>query len=343
MATVETRDIRKHFGDVRAVDGVDLSTQEGELLVLLGPSGCGKTTLLRMIAGLEKPTGGQILIGGQVVNELPPRDRKIAMVFQSYALYPHMTVFNNIAFPLKAQGVPKEAIPQKVEWAASLFGIERLVHRKPRELSGGERQRVALARALVREPAVFLFDEPLSNLDAKLRASARDELKQFQRRIGTTSIYVTHDQVEAMGLGDRIAVMQLGKVRQIGTAQDVYDEPADTFVGAFLGSPPMNLVERDDHILGFRPEQFFPREAFGHADRVVTLPFRVTRVEYLGADRLLYGILGSPFPEAKVVAKLPWTITAPVEPGERYSFAVHEKELKFFDKATGLRTGPRPI
>ncbi len=343
MATVEARGIRKHFGDVKAVDGVDLATKEGEFLVLLGPSGCGKTTLLRMIAGLEKPTSGEILIGGQVVNELPPRARKIAMVFQSYALYPHMTVFKNIAFPLKAQGVKKEAIPHKVEWAASLFGIEKLLHRKPRELSGGERQRVALARALVREPSVFLLDEPLSNLDAKLRASARDELKQFQRRIGTTSLYVTHDQVEAMGLGDRIAVMESGTVRQIGTAQDVYDEPADTFVAAFLGSPPMNLVERQDYILGFRPEQFLPKGMHESKDQIVTFPFQVTRIEYLGSDRLIYGVLSGPFADAKVIAKLPYTVNVAIQQGETYDFDVQDKDLKFFDTVTGLRTRPRPL
>jgi multiple sugar transport system ATP-binding protein len=343
MAIVETRQVRKHFGDVRAVDGVDLSTKEGEFLVLLGPSGCGKTTLLRMIAGLERPTGGEILIGKQVVNELPPRDRKIAMVFQSYALYPHMTVFDNIAFPLKAQGVKKEAIPQKVEWAAGLFGIERLLHRKPRELSGGERQRVALARAVVREPAVFLLDEPLSNLDAKLRTSAREELQQFQRRIGTTTIYVTHDQVEAMGLGDRIAVMQGGKVRQIGTPPEVYHEPADTFVAGFLGSPPMNLVERPDYLLGFRPEHFLPKGMHESAGQEMTLPFRVTRVEYLGSDRLIYGVLGGPFPDAKVIAKLPYTVSVPIQQGETYEFAVQDKDLKFFDKATGLRTQARAL
>ncbi len=343
MAIVETRDIRKHFGDVRAVDGVDLSTKEGEFLVLLGPSGCGKTTLLRMIAGLEHPTGGEIFIGGQVVNDLPPRARKIAMVFQSYALYPHMTVFGNIAFPLKAQGVKKEAIPPKVEWAASLFGIEKLLHRKPRELSGGERQRVALARAVVREPAVFLLDEPLSNLDAQLRSSARDELQQFQRRIGTTTIYVTHDQVEAMGLGDRIAVMQGGKVRQIGTPTEVYDEPADTFVAGFLGSPPMNLVEKNDCLVGFRPEHFLPQEAHENRAGLTSFSFRVTRLEYLGADRLAYGVLGGQFPDSKVIAKLPSMMAVSVQPGKGYEFAVQEKDLKFFDKATGLRTRPRAL
>jgi multiple sugar transport system ATP-binding protein len=343
MATVETRRVSKHFGHVRAVDGVDLATREGEFLVLLGPSGCGKTTLLRMIAGLEQPTGGEILIGGQVVNELPPRARKIAMVFQSYALYPHMSVFRNIAFPLKAQGVPGAEIPKKVEWAAGLFGIEPLLQRKPRQLSGGERQRVALARAVVREPAVFLLDEPLSNLDAKLRASARDELQQFQRRIGTTTIYVTHDQIEAMGLGDRIVVMQGGKVRQIGTPAEVYDEPADTFVAGFLGSPPMNLVDAKDVLLGVRPEHFLPREAHESPGGLAGLPFRVTRLEYLGADRLLYGALEGKHEGARVVARLPSTISMPIRAGQSYDFAAREKDLKFFDKASGLRVAPRPL
>src|SRR5258707_3017350 len=258
MAIVETRSIRKKFADSIAVDGVDLATREGEFLVLLGPSGCGKTTLLRMIAGLEKQSSGDILIGGQLVNDMPPRARKIAMVFQSYALYPHMSVAQNIAFPLKAQGVKRSEIPAMVDRAASMFSIKSLLERKPRQLSGGERQRVALARAMVRDPDVFLLDEPLSNLDAKLRTMARDELQQFQRRLGTTTIYVTHDQVEAMGLGDRIAAMCQGKVRQIGTPEDIYDEPADTFVASFVGSPPMNLVRHRDYILGFRPESFLP-------------------------------------------------------------------------------------
>ena len=343
MATVETRGIKKLYGDVAAVNGVDLATKEGEFLVLLGPSGCGKTTLLRMIAGLETPNEGELLIGGQVVNDLPPRARKIAMVFQSYALYPHMSVFKNIAFPLKAQGVPKETIPQKVEWAASLFGIGHLLDRKPRQLSGGERQRVALARAMVREPAVFLLDEPLSNLDAQLRATARDELQQFQRRIGTTTIYVTHDQVEAMGLGDRIAVMKSGTVRQIGTPQEIYAEPADTFVAAFVGSPPMNLLEHRDCLVGFRPEHFLPQGTQDGAQKVVVLPFQITRVEYLGADRLLYGALGGAFADQKVIARLPSTVAVPIQPGERYVFAVAETELKFFDNTTELRIAPRPL
>src|SRR5499426_1119917 len=301
MAVVTTRNLTKVFkeGELGAVNNVNLETHEGEFLVFLGPSGSGKTTLLRMIAGLETPTDGEILIGGKVVNDLTPRERRIAMVFQSYALYPHLTVYKNIAFPLKAQKVPKALHQQKVEWAASLLGIGALLDRKPRELSGGERQRVALARAIVREPAVFLLDEPLSNLDAKLRASAREELEQFQKRMGTTTIYVTHDQVEAMAMGDRVVVMNLGTVRQIGTPATVYDEPADTFVATFLGSPPMNLVEEGDVIVGFRPEHFFPvsvlagraavPEPMRAVDRegpYVPLPLRVGHEEYLGSERI---------------------------------------------------------
>ncbi|HYA29981.1 MAG TPA: ATP-binding cassette domain-containing protein [Acidobacteriota bacterium] len=343
MATVETRGVKKIFGDVVAVNGVDLLTRDGEFLVLLGPSGCGKSTLLRMIAGFEQPTEGELLIGGTVVNDLPPRARKIAMVFQSYALYPHMTVYKNIAFPLKAQGIARALIPQKVEWAASLFGIGHLLERKPRELSGGERQRVALARALVREPAVFLLDEPLSNLDAQLRASARDELQQFQRRIGTTTIYVTHDQVEAMGLGDRIVVMKSGVVRQIGTPQDIYDEPADTFVAGFVGSPPMNLVRHRDYILGFRPEDFHPKNTVSGSAKAPTFKFNVTRVEYLGADRLIYGTLIGDFSDQKVIARLPATVTVVIEPGTAYDFTVPENEVRFFDISTELRIRHRPI
>ena len=343
MATVEICGIKKKYGEVAAVNGVDLLARDGEFLVLLGPSGCGKSTLLRMIAGLETPSEGQLLIGGEVVNDLPPRARRIAMVFQSYALYPHLTVFNNIAFPLKAQGTEKAKIAQKVEWAASLFGIGPLLPRKPRELSGGERQRVALARALVREPAVFLLDEPLSNLDAQLRASARDELQQFQRRIGTTTIYVTHDQVEAMGLGDRIVVMKAGTVRQVGTPQEIYDEPADTFVASFVGSPPMNLIRHRDYILGFRPENFLPDGIHNTGTKIAPFPFRVTRIEYLGADRLLYGILTDRFAGQKVIASLPSTVPFKIEPEKIYDFSVKESELNFFEASTELRISARSL
>ena len=235
MAAVSANEISKKFADVTAVDGISLAVRDGEFMVLLGPSGCGKTTFLRIIAGLERQTTGDIIIGGEVVNGIPPRARGIAMVFQSYGLYPHFTIWDNIAFPLKTQRVARTEIKAKVAWAAKLLGIEHLLDRRPRQLSGGERQRVALARALVRDPTVFLLDEPLSNLDAKLRASARNEIKLFQQRVGTTTIYVTHDQVEAMGMGDRIAVINQGKVRQVATPAAIYDDPADRFVATFVG------------------------------------------------------------------------------------------------------------
>jgi len=338
MAVVETRGLRKDFHDVRAVDGVDLSIQEGEFLVILGPSGCGKTTLMRMIAGLEIPTEGDVFIGGERVTDYAPRDRRIGMVFQSYALYPHMTVFNNIAFPLRAERRwQKDEIASKVEWAASILGIERLLERRPRQLSGGERQRVALARALIKEPRVMLLDEPLSNLDAKLRASARDELLLFQRRLGITTIFVTHDQIEAMGMGDRIVVMYAGKVRQIGTPFDIYHHSNDTFVATFLGSPGMNLVETGDVLLGFRPEHFHPRlEGNGQAGERL-FQFHATRVEYLGADRLIYGAVNSAAQETQVVAKLPANVPAPIETGRAYEFAVATSNLRYYNKETGLR------
>ncbi len=340
MAVVETRGLKKHFSDVLAVDGVDLSIQEGEFLVLLGPSGSGKSTLMRMIAGLEKPTGGEIRINGQVVNNLPPRARKIAMVFQSYALYPHMTVFNNIAFPLKAEKLNKQAIQSKVEWAAGMFKIGHLLQRKPRQLSGGERQRVALARAVVREPDVFLLDEPLSNLDAKLRAAARDELKQFQRDLGVTTIYVTHDQVEAMGMGDRVAVLARGHIRQLGTPQELYHRPADTFVAGFLGSPPMNLLQKDTYLLGFHPEHFLPMELSDTMQDPVRFTFNITRVEYLGSERYLYGLIDGMESQAKIVAMLPSLVTLPIIAGRGYEFAVDRSNLSYFDKTTELRIDP---
>jgi ABC-type sugar transport system ATPase subunit len=345
VAVVEVRNLTKNFdggrghGHVRAIDGINLATGEGEYLVLLGPSGCGKTTLLRTIAGLEEPTEGEVLIGGNVVNGLPPRLRRIAMVFQSYALYPHKTVLENIVFPLKAAQLDRAERERKAHWAAELLGIEQLLNRRPRQLSGGERQRVALARAMVREPQVFLLDEPLSNLDAKLRASARDELKRFQQRVGTTTIYVTHDQSEAMGLGDRIAVMERGRVRQMAPPVEVYDDPADTFVATFLGSPPMNLVPRDGHLVGFRPEHLLPVDLVPGEDKI-QVPFTVDRIEHLSGDRYLYGTVHRLGEEKRVITRLPATVTLPVEPGEEHRFAVSADRLRFFDADTGERSEP---
>jgi multiple sugar transport system ATP-binding protein len=342
MATLETRRLTKVFkkGAEGAVNDVDLESRDGEFLVFLGPSGSGKSTLLRMIAGLEEPTRGDVLIGGKVVTDLPPRARGIAMVFQSYALYPHLSVRKNIAFPLKAQGMPKDRRGERVEWAAGLLGIGDLLDRRPRELSGGERQRVALARAIVREPTVFLLDEPLSNLDAKLRASAREELASFHKRVRTTTIYVTHDQVEAMAMGDRIVVLHKGVVRQVGTPREVYDEPADTFVATFLGSPPMNLIEAGDLVVGFRPESLQPAAA-GQGPSLA-LRLRISTVEYLGSERILYGVgEGGTLAGKKVVARLTTATSAGLAAGSIHAFAVGERDLKFFEQESGKRTTPR--
>jgi len=351
MAVVEVRNLVKEFdsgvafgrrrshGRVRAIDGIDLATEEGEYLVLLGPSGCGKTTLLRTIAGLEEPTSGEVFIDGHSVTGLPPRARQVAMVFQSYALYPHKTVYANIVFPLRAAKMPREDRDRKARWAADLLSIGHLLDRKPRQLSGGERQRVALARALVREPHVFLLDEPLSNLDAKLRASARDELKRFQEEINTTTIYVTHDQVEAMGLGDRIVILSDGRIRQIGPPVEVYDNPADTFVATFIGSPPMNLVPRDGVLVGFRPEHLLPVDALPNGDRTM-MRLAVDRVEYLSGDRHLYGTLHGLGEATRVIARLPATVHASIAVGDEHEFAVSRQRLTFFDAQTGLRTEP---
>ena len=342
MAVVETRDLTKVFkeGALGAVNSVSLETREGEFLVFLGPSGSGKTTLLRMIAGLEAPTSGDILIGGRVVNDLTPRERRIAMVFQSYALYPHLSVYKNIAFPLKAQKIKKELHQAKVEWAAALLGIGALLERKPRELSGGERQRVALARAIVREPAVFLLDEPLSNLDAKLRASAREELERFHRRVGTTTIYVTHDQVEAMAMGDRVLVLNKGVVHQLGTPAEVYDHPADTFVAAFLGSPSMNLAELAEHIVGFRPEHLRPASSV--TGDAVSLRLRVENIEYLGAEWIVSGSVGGGRLDGKKVFSRLTSAQGLALEGT-YDFAVPQRELRFFDRSTEKHLAPRAV
>ena len=332
MSAVLTRDIVKKFGEVPAVNGISLTVPDGEFMVLLGPSGCGKTTFLRIICGLEKQTSGDLLIGGNVVNDIPPRARGVAMMFQTYGLYPHFTVRHNIAFPLKTQRVPRAEIEKKVEWASQMLGISHLLDRRPRQLSGGERQRVALARALVREPTALLLDEPLSNLDAKLRASARQEIKQFQQRIGVTTIYVTHDQVEAMGMGDRIAVIDHGVVRQVGTPTEIYDDPADRFVATFVGTPPMNIVANNGGYLGFRPENFLPKDMIDDGD-FTEFSFRVDRSEYLGSERIVYGAMEGFDPNQVITAKLPpaHVAEASVPAGEWHPFAVRNGAMRNFD------------
>ncbi|MGY3485127.1 multiple sugar transport system ATP-binding protein [Bradyrhizobium sp. USDA 4011] len=339
MAAVLARDIIKTFGETSAVDGITLTVADGEFMVLLGPSGCGKTTFLRIVCGLEQQTSGDLIIGGSIVNDTPPRARGVAMMFQSYGLYPHYTVRNNIAFPLKTQRVPRREIDKKVEWASRLLGIDHLLDRRPRQLSGGERQRVALARALVREPTALLLDEPLSNLDAKLRASARQDIKQFQQRVGVTTIYVTHDQVEAMGMGDRIAVIDHGRIRQVGTPAEIYDEPADRFVATFVGTPPMNLLARGSGYLGFRPENFLPKAMIDDGNGGVTeFSFRVDRSEYLGSERIVYGVLDG-FDAQVITAKLPPAHVAEesIRPGEWHPFAVRNSALRYFN-TEGKRT-----
>lgn len=330
MAFVEMKDLTKHFDEVKAVDGVDLEISAGEFLVLLGPSGSGKTTLMRLCAGLEQPTAGRLIINGRVINDIPPRERGIAMVFQSYALYPHKTVFKNIAFPLTVEKLNKKDIKQKVEWASGLLGIGHLLDRRPAQISGGEKQRVAIARALVRTPKVLLLDEPLSNLDAQVRHTARVELKKFQQEIGVTTIYVTHDQAEAMGLGDRIAVMKSGKIRQIGTPDNIYHNPADIFVAGFIGIPPMNFVEQNGVIIGFRPEAFHPTDPDRSENRI-TFHFRIMRVENLGSNKLAYGAVG----DARVIANL--SVRTPLEEGKEYDFSVRKEDLRYYDKEKGVR------
>ncbi len=262
MAQVQLRDVRKSYGDLQVIHGVSMDIEDGEFVVILGPSGCGKSTLLRTMAGLEAISGGDIVIGDRVVNNLEPKDRDIAMVFQNYALYPHMSVRENMAYGLKIRGLPLADIEARVKRAAGILELSQLLDRRPRELSGGQRQRVAMGRAIVREPAVFLFDEPLSNLDAKLRVQMRAELQALHRRLSTTSLYVTHDQIEAMTLAHRMIVMNAGRAEQIGAPLEVYARPASTFVASFIGSPPMNLIpaERGGRAVlrGVRPEHLEP-------------------------------------------------------------------------------------
>src|SRR5262245_29619226 len=302
MANVTLRDVRKTYpGGFEAIKGIDFEVGDGQFCVLVGPSGCGKTTLPRMVAGLGTGTRGQIDIGGKIVNEVEPADRDIAMVFQNYALYPHMSVYNNMAYGLRNRRMAEAEIKTRVEEAARILELAPMLERKPRQLSGGQRQRVAMGRAIVRQPKVFLFDEPLSNLDAKLRIAMRVEIRKLQRRLNTTSIYVTHDQLEAMTLADILVVMNGGQVEQIGNPLDIYQKPATTFVAAFIGAPPMNLIPlresgirlngagSDAGILGIRPEDF---QVSGDAapDDGLAVELTVEAIERVGAETYIYGI-----------------------------------------------------
>jgi ABC-type sugar transport system ATPase subunit len=283
VSAVAFREVSKRFGRVDAVRGLTLDVADGELMVLVGPSGSGKTTALRMLAGLEAVDDGQVVIDGRVVNDVAPRARDVAMVFQDYALYPQMTVRDNMAFGLRRRGLARDEVDRRVTETCRTLELGELLGRRPRELSGGQQQRVALGRALVREPSVLLMDEPLSNLDAQLRVQARGEIRRLQREVGTTTIYVTHDQVEALTLGDRVAVMNDGRLEQVGTPEELYDEPANAFVGGFIGSPPMSFLRWDGELLGVRPEHVRPWD-----DGLLgPIEGRVAYVEALGRETLV--------------------------------------------------------
>lgn len=287
MANVKLSNVSKSYGDTKVIENLNLEVIDNEFLVLVGPSGCGKSTLLRMIAGLEGVTDGELSIGDRVVNNLEPKDRNIAMVFQNYALYPHMNVYKNISFGLRAQKMPKEEIDKKVREAAEILELTELLERKPAELSGGQRQRVSMGRAIVRDPDVFLFDEPLSNLDAKLRSSMRLEIKKLHQTVKKTIIYVTHDQVEAMTLADRIVILKDGEIQQIGTPMEVYKKPANKFVASFIGSPEMNFMEYPDFSLGIRPEDIYINGSEPAMKRPQKLDGNVILVETLGAESMI--------------------------------------------------------
>ena len=333
MSAISFRNVIKRYGKGakanQVIHGVSAEVEAGEFVVIVGPSGCGKSTLLRMVAGLEEVSAGDIAIGDKVVNDVEPAKRDIAMVFQNYALYPHMRVFDNMAYGLRIAGVGKDEIKSRVDNAAKILELGHLLDRKPRELSGGQRQRVAMGRAIVRQPQVFLFDEPLSNLDAKLRAQTRLEIQKLHRRLGITSLFVTHDQVEAMTLAQRIMVMNGGVMDQFGTPEDVYNRPATTFVASFMGSPPMNLLRhapgvRPGTILGIRPEHLL-LDASGWS-------VQVEQVELLGAERLIYGRIG----EEQIIMRVDESESAAVT-GDTVKIAARQDKLHWFDAGSGKR------
>ena len=335
MASVAYENVSKSFDGTVAVDDLSLDVADGEFIVLVGPSGCGKSTALRMLAGLERIDRGRVLIGGRVVNNVAPAARDVAMVFQSYALYPHMTVYDNLAFGLRNQGLPRKEIDERVRRAAEILQLSELLKRKPKQLSGGQRQRVALGRAIVREPVVFLMDEPLSNLDAKLRLETRAEILKLQRRLGTTTVYVTHDQVEAMTMGDRIAVLRDGVLQQVGPPEDLYERPRNVFVAGFIGAPAMNFVPGGalvgvgggGQIVGFRPEHI--RLGDGGAGGI-RLAAKADVVEYLGDEQLVHFTLD----DRLLVAKLP--VEHRVDAGDDLVLAVPHDKLFLFDAETEL-------
>jgi len=356
MADIQLSKVCKSYDKVDVIHGIDWHIEDGEFVVIVGPSGCGKSTLLRMIAGLEITTQGEISIGGRVVNNLEPAERDIAMVFQNYALYPHMSVYNNMAYGLKIRGLAKDEIETRVKQAAKTLEIDEYLDRSPRQLSGGQRQRVAMGRAIVREPSVFLFDEPLSNLDAKLRVQMRLEIKKLQERLGITSVYVTHDQVEAMTLGHRLMVLNGGYVEQLGTPIELYERPATEFVAGFIGSPSMNFLqarisedgnraefEGGDSLslshnlsvhannrvnIGLRPEHLRDTEANSELT-----PLKVDVVEHLGADTLLHGTFGHS--DSMMTVRLEGIRT--VNPGEVLKLSIEPKHIHVFDRDTGKR------
>ncbi|MGY4878408.1 sn-glycerol-3-phosphate import ATP-binding protein UgpC [Vreelandella aquamarina] len=352
MASITLEGLKKTYsGNVDAVKGIDLAIKDGEFVVLVGPSGCGKSTLLRMVAGLESITEGTLKIGDRVVNKLEPAERDIAMVFQNYALYPHMTVYNNLAYGLKNRGFNKDQIEERVQTAAKMLEIADFLQRKPRQLSGGQRQRVAMGRALVRDPAAFLFDEPLSNLDAKLRVQMRVEIKQLQRRLKTTSLYVTHDQLEAMTLGDRLVVLNAGQIEQVGTPMEIYARPASMFVAGFIGSPAMNMLPLDylhdqgsGELLHDLPENtdtvgIRPDDMLLQPPETPHLMVEATLVlfEAAGAESHLYVQLA----DSEQPTVIRTSGQPPVSEGDKLRFYIARDALHPFNSATGKRTGIR--